>query len=227
MSPPGILVRVRDLRRSAALYIDVFRDILDVSGKEELQTTGGDLLCWPWKDGGWLFALQASGPPVLQGIPVLLDAAALGRAAHHGAGIRPLEGAHELVDFDQNVFWAFDPTRMQARYETKMGSPILPLVYAIGRGQLDRSWLQIWGHGRRDPVATAWAVSVGYLEELLACLGWTEEVQRACAIYNDLVERLEPIFIQERIRESVRAPTLQDAQLEADRVAARKCGSSR
>jgi len=129
-----------------------------------------------------------------------------------------------VVDFDRNVFWAFDPATVEVSYENGMGAPILPLIYAIERGRRDPSWLQVWEHGGRDPVATAWAVSVGYLEELLAVLRWTEEAQRACDIYNDLSRRLEPFFIQQRIRESVRGPTLRGAQLEADRVAALQCG---
>ncbi|WP_394829343.1 hypothetical protein [Pendulispora albinea] len=219
----GIVIRVKDLARSEALYIDTFGETLDVAAKARVETRG-ELLCMPWKQGGCLFALEASGPPVRHGIPVIADSAALERAAIHGAELRPLEGAQEVVDYDGNIFWAFEPAGVEVRYETGIGNPILPLIYAIERGQLDPSWLQVWGHGGRDPVATAWAVSVGYLEELLARLRWTDESQRACDIYNELSHRLEPIFIQERIRGSVRVPTLQDAQLEADRVAAERGG---
>jgi hypothetical protein len=218
----GILVRVTDLRRSEALYVDVFADIINISGRQELETTRGELLSLPWKNGGCLFALEESGSPVLHGIPVALDSAALARAAKGGAEVRALAGVHEVVDFDRNVFWAFDPATVDVSYETGMGNPILPLIAAIDRGRIDPSWLQVWGHGGRDPVATAWAVSVGYLEELLARLRWTDEAQRACDVYNDLSTRLEHFFIQERIRESVRAPTLRDAQLEAERVAGQR-----
>ena len=140
-----------------------------------------------------MIVLEAPGPP-FTGMPIV-------------AAAQP----QDVRDPDGNTWRVFAPGELVERYETGLGAPILPLSYAIRRGALDAEWVRAWGHGGRDPVTAAWNVSVGYLDELLAALG-RDETQAACDLRNDLAGELEPIFIQERIRATFRAPTLAEAE---------------